>query len=315
MRWEDERYVRLYTRDTTNWVIAPWQGRVVLPLVTRKLDRAGMLDLGEDGMEGLAAIVQIPVEIVEAGMAFWLRKRTFELHGSVLVMPNYLDAQECASSDRKRAREHRERAKLSLVGQVTNGDAAITNRDAAVTNGDDSSHAVTARHTPSHGVTPYRAVPCRTVPDQDPPVGPPAAPVTPPPESEKPSGDRRGASRGSRLPVDWEPSPATIERFRVSERVNAKASLERFRNHWLAATKGAAKLDWERTFVNWVLEDIARGRASPASVDTSPREWQPEVVAGALGVEEAKTQVKGLFEVLAKAKQPDELPKGATRAK
>ena len=45
--WANERYeVRLYTRDTPNWTVAPWEARAVLPLILRKLDRKGILDLG-----------------------------------------------------------------------------------------------------------------------------------------------------------------------------------------------------------------------------------------------------------------------------
>jgi hypothetical protein len=53
-----------------------------------------------------------------------------------------------------------------------------------------------------------------------------------------------------------------VRRFRERERVDALASLERFRNYWLGKSgRSATKVDWERTFTNWVLEDIARGRA------------------------------------------------------
>ncbi len=72
------------------------------------------------------------------------------------------------------------------------------------------------------------------------------------------------AQRGTRLLPDWQPKPETLARFRDRERVDARDCIERFKNHWLASTgRNAIKLDWERTFVNWVLEDIARGRELP----------------------------------------------------
>jgi len=81
---------------------------------------------------------------------------------------------------------------------------------------------------------------------------------------------------GSRLPEDWQPSAATIERFRRRERVDALGSLERFRNHWLAASgRNATKRDWDRAFVNWVLDDIARGRVTKLP----PAEWEPSAAS------------------------------------
>jgi hypothetical protein len=77
----------------------------------RKLDRAGILALGEDGIEGLAALVQMPFHVVDVGMAWWLKRGTFDLGQGRLVMPNFLEAQEAVASGAKRSRESRERAR------------------------------------------------------------------------------------------------------------------------------------------------------------------------------------------------------------
>lgn len=168
MRWEDERYVRMFTRDTASWVTAPWEARAVLPLVLRKLDRAGTLDLSDDGLEALAAIVMLPLVIVQAGMAWWFRKGTLELVGGWLVMPNFLDAQEARASDAARARESRARTRdlARAGGVVTKRDSQlVTNRDDTITKRDES---VTRSHTASHVVTPSCAVPSRTEPTNPP---------------------------------------------------------------------------------------------------------------------------------------------------
>jgi hypothetical protein len=111
LRWSEERYLRWYTRKTPNWVLGPWQARAVLGPVMRELDRAGVLDLGEHGLAGLAAMVALPLDVVEIGMAWWLKCGTFEFDGRFLVMPNFLEAQESTASDSKRSREKRERAR------------------------------------------------------------------------------------------------------------------------------------------------------------------------------------------------------------
>ncbi len=161
VRFEDERYVRLFTRDTATWKLLPWQSKCLLPLLLRKLDRAGIADVGGEGLEGLegiAALVDLPLEIVEAGMPALLKRGVFTLSDGRLLMPNFLAAQEARSSDKLRAQEHRERVRVrALVGQPTIPVAAPI-----VTVRDGESRCVMIRHTASHGVTPCCAVPSLT---------------------------------------------------------------------------------------------------------------------------------------------------------
>lgn len=156
MRWEDERYVRLYTRDTVDWEMMPWQARALFPLLLRKVDRAGILHLGKHGAVGLANVVRLPIEVTEPGLAGLVADGSVELHGDSLVVRNFIEAQEATASDAKRARDYRERHRNS-----------VTNRDAPVTQSDTD---VTTHHGPSRDVTehhsvPIRAVPSRAVPD------------------------------------------------------------------------------------------------------------------------------------------------------
>ena len=77
MRFEDERYVRLFTKNTPGWCIVPWQARAVLPLILRELDRAGILELGadgEDGLEALSALIMVPLDVVKVGLDTWVKK-------------------------------------------------------------------------------------------------------------------------------------------------------------------------------------------------------------------------------------------------
>ena len=47
MNFEDEDYVRLYTRDTVTWELLGWEGHCVLTLMLRgKFDRAGVFVTG-----------------------------------------------------------------------------------------------------------------------------------------------------------------------------------------------------------------------------------------------------------------------------
>ena len=49
MDWSDERYVRVYTRDTPDWQCLSFLAQGLFCLILRKVDRAGVLPLGRSG--------------------------------------------------------------------------------------------------------------------------------------------------------------------------------------------------------------------------------------------------------------------------
>lgn len=154
MNWSDERYVRVYTRDTADWVDLGWEAQALLLLLMRKVDRAGVLDLGRRGEAGLANLLRMPLDVLQRSLV------TLEADGCVtrshtgsqLVLPNFLAAQEARQSDRQRQHESRARR-----------------RDAAK-----SATTMESRHTASRAVTdvtsghsvPYRTVPYSDLPEE-----------------------------------------------------------------------------------------------------------------------------------------------------
>lgn len=210
MDWSNERYVRVYTRDTTTWKLLDWRGRVVLSLLFRKVDRAGVLDVGHDGVHGLAAVLELPLEIVEAGIAQLTASRggapTVVDTGTAYVLPNFLEAQEAPSSDAQRKRESRSRRR----------DVALAaSRMIPLVSGDESSGHETGhdRHTRSQVVTPIRSVPSRSDPDQNPPSArdpavpaPDAAPTYPTRHGMGPAGEPERIE--PRVPAVSPPAPA-----------------------------------------------------------------------------------------------------------
>ena len=205
MDWENERYVRIYVRDTVDLALMHWVSRNALWELFRKMDRAGVIDLGEhDPARGLAALMRMPEEVMRGCLEDWLRDGVVELHtvggAQYLVSPNYIEAQEAKQSDRARAKSSRElrrdRARLLVIVEHMDGERqsetpgdgqhvlddpgppdSVTERDAAdvlpppahgpVTNRDET---VTQRTKSSLRAVPYRADPCadaraRTRPD------------------------------------------------------------------------------------------------------------------------------------------------------
>lgn len=124
MDWSNERYVRVYTRDTTTWKLLDWRARTVLLHLFRKVDRAGVLDVGADGVLGLAAVLELPFDIVEPGIAYLAASRgggvpTVIATGSAYVLPRFLEAQEAPQSDAQRQRESRSRRRDLALTPVT----------------------------------------------------------------------------------------------------------------------------------------------------------------------------------------------------
>lgn len=180
MRWEDERYVRWYTRDTIDWHFLSFEAQGLMGLILRKADRAGILDLGRHGKKGVAAAVGHPnrADAVLLALEELLADGCVVIREDKLIIPNFIAAQETVSSDAQRKRDQRERDRDKamadgFVGSRAGADVSVTvsrsqsqnvtvghETGQSVTKRDQKSrHGVTAGHTESQAVTPNRAVP------------------------------------------------------------------------------------------------------------------------------------------------------------
>jgi hypothetical protein len=131
MRWEDELYVRVYTSDSPTWKLWSWETRVLLLLLLRKVDRAGLLELGDhDPIEAIAATVELPIE----------------LRGTALVIPNYIEAQTASKTDAQRKREGRMRARALVRASEISRSSSDSNPTESE-NGTTPSGSVTAGHS------------------------------------------------------------------------------------------------------------------------------------------------------------------------
>lgn len=163
MDWSDERYVRLYTRDTTNWLLLSWKAQGLFALILRKCNRIGVIDLGKAGLKGVSAHIGGPAAwpeleplIDELLLDGCIVHREHEGR-EYLVLPNYLEAQECPSSAAQRKRDSRERKRAMILLSVTKRDQSVTKRDSG-------SQYVTKCHAGSstRDKRSLRTVPCLT---------------------------------------------------------------------------------------------------------------------------------------------------------
>jgi hypothetical protein len=182
MNWSDERYVRVYTRDTADWLALSFDAQALFLQLLRKVDRAGVLELGRHGLKAAAiAIGQAALWArLEPALVELLTDGCLVHNGNRIVVPNFVEAQEAKHSDRLRQEQSRERRRIE---SVTHRDTESRN----VTNGHDLSQDVTTGHDVSHAVTfghsvpsvPCSAVPCSAVLEDVAGAGAPCAAALP----------------------------------------------------------------------------------------------------------------------------------------
>ncbi len=124
MNWDDEPFIKVFKNDTVHWHLFKWEGQCVLQGLMRKVDRAGVIDLA-DGLEGLSMMLgDMPVNVIETGLARLAKYGTVIKDGSRLIIPNFLIAQTSRQSDKQRQRESRERRRF--FNSLTDTDGPVT---------------------------------------------------------------------------------------------------------------------------------------------------------------------------------------------
>jgi hypothetical protein len=99
MDFSDERYVRLFVRDTPTWLSWPWEARAVHPSLLRKLDRSGRIEWPTrlSAAKAIAAVVSFPESVVETALEGMLETETIVIGAGWLEMPKYIEGQNCRS--------------------------------------------------------------------------------------------------------------------------------------------------------------------------------------------------------------------------
>jgi uncharacterized phage protein (TIGR02220 family) len=145
MDWENERFVKLYTRDTPDWVVLSWEARALFLFLMRKVDRAGVLTT-RHGIRGVAALVGMPVDVVERALPELVEDGCVVQHDGSFGLANFADAQEARQSNAARQRASRSRKR-------GHEDVAGTAHEPDVSGGHTASRDVTRGHAESHRVT------------------------------------------------------------------------------------------------------------------------------------------------------------------
>lgn len=132
MNYEDEDYVRLYTRETTTWRLLRWESQAVLLFMLKgKFDRSGVFESdGHTLSHAVTAVTGLPLTVTEPGLAQLLELRVWVETPTGLVWPKYLDAQNCKRGDAARQRESRGKRRAEALSRKRkkrdNGSRAVT---------------------------------------------------------------------------------------------------------------------------------------------------------------------------------------------
>jgi hypothetical protein len=248
MRWEDERYVRLYTRDTATWKLLGWQGRFVLMSLLRVVDRAGLLSFEGEAVEAVAATCDLPERVARQGLEALQKRGVVQTTGQGLALPNFLPAQEAQASDAARKRAQRERDRTSALGEPE-----------CVTQRDEGSQSVTKGHAESHAVTPSLAVPNQ---ERGPASLTLASPAPGPAKTQKkPRTLCPSSASAGPLIADW------CARWAIP---NDDAEIPRFLD-W-HVSRGELRADWSASWRTW------KSRAATQSPHVVPPSLAPSPV-------------------------------------
>lgn len=286
LAFEDESYVRVYTRDTANWLRLGFEGQAVFLLLLRKVDRAGVLDGIADPVGDVALVTGAPVALVEVAMQRLLATGTLDWVSETdrLVVPRFVEAQSAVKSDRLRAAEARRRRRdfnRATVDTSRGATGALHGVTEASRGATDPSRDDQQRSDPSRSVTPSLADP--SLADHGsplpPPVDPPAALSAEPTRSASPRSAKGGKPvRGQRpCPDDFTPNDTDLQ---LAQDLGFTEALERrtrseFVDYWRGV--GKHRSDWHATYRNR-LRTVAEARGlKPRQRDAQWAKYQQDL--------------------------------------
>lgn len=114
MDHENERWIKVYTRDTGGWLELSWQARGLALEISRKLDADGRLPLGKRGLQSLAGVVRARWEDIKPFVQeLILDDRLQVLEDNVLWDPEHKVRQSAVSSPALRKKLQRNRESVS----------------------------------------------------------------------------------------------------------------------------------------------------------------------------------------------------------
>jgi hypothetical protein len=121
VRFGDEHYVKVYTRETPTILALSWQARAVLHELFKKVDPAGLLECGPLGITAVAMTVRIPADVVKPALEELRAAEIIEWVGAsarTVLIPRFREAQEAKKERGLIRQDSREKAKAEARAQA-----------------------------------------------------------------------------------------------------------------------------------------------------------------------------------------------------
>jgi hypothetical protein len=259
--WSNEPYARLFKRETDDDLLLTWEARAVWHEFLKRCDASGLLTT-KRGVQGVAALLRIPHEVVERVLQELIEDGRIRSVPNVgFVAPNYTEANFASRSDRARQAESRLRRRQDAVSAVS-GDSLVRESHAV-------SHAVTSGHTESQPVTHNT----HNITDHHQSASPPAGDGFRLESEPKQKGKRRTATE---IPPDWQPGE-TERQLATELGLNCDQEAVEFQSYWLS--EGKTKKDWNQAFRNRLYSQARRGGSSKGWRQNTPvaPQWKDEL--------------------------------------
>lgn len=244
MDFENERYVKIYTRDTITLRMLSWQARAVLMQMLRKADRSGTIETGEHGTRGLAVVIDIPADVTCHAIEELVTSGTVVVTSNGFFLPRYAEGQRARDSAAQRKRNERERLTTAQVSRSAESVTEDTPVSQIVTGSESQSQSVTSGHSVTKNVT-LRIEQNRTEQTRLEEIEREASP----PDAAAPPKPKRVKRTKCQLPTGWEPDSG-CEDLAAQLGVDCRAESVKFRDHFQA--NGKLHVDWQAAFRNWL---------------------------------------------------------------
>lgn len=118
MNYDDEHWIKVYTRDTAGWLAVSWQARGLALEIARKLPKkTGELSLGRRGLEALSGLLRAPWAEIEPFVQELIAdgRLEYDAERQIVRDPGHVARQTAATSAAERKRRQRDVAAVGVT--------------------------------------------------------------------------------------------------------------------------------------------------------------------------------------------------------
>lgn len=132
MNYDEEHWIKVYTRDTAGWLASSWQARGLALEIARKLPKkTGELSLGRRGLEALAGLLRAPWSEIEPFVQELIAdgRLQYDADRQIIRDPGHVARQTAVTSPAERKRRQRELEAANDVSHAPSRDVTPSHQE------------------------------------------------------------------------------------------------------------------------------------------------------------------------------------------